>query len=327
EDLLQLRSNAQGKQRHDLDIAIARRIAERLRSSYAYSLDLSEADRTCDGVDNFLFHMKKGHCEYFASALTVMCCALDVEARLATGFHADRHGADGGEFVVRNRDAHAWTEVFTPSTDWIIVDASPARRDQQAGGWWQSFSNFWTNLRFTWHEKVVGYDFEARRGFWTWLRRLASSSIDALASGARSLRDRFVNLLAHGHIDRAVLRFSILAASIGLILEGLLVFRLIRRSVRRRRWLRASHGVGWRELKFIFKLFKLLRKHGLTPRPDQTPLDLADEAADELHLPRDALCEIIELYYRVRWGKVAPQAKEIKAAENHLARITAMLST
>ena len=55
------------------DLAIAQRIADRLRQDYAYSLDLSSADPDRDAVEDFLFYMKQGHCEYFASALTVMC--------------------------------------------------------------------------------------------------------------------------------------------------------------------------------------------------------------------------------------------------------------
>lgn len=60
------------------NLSIARRIEQSLKENYSYTLDLSSADSGRDGVEDFLFHMRKGHCEYFASAMTVMCRLLGV---------------------------------------------------------------------------------------------------------------------------------------------------------------------------------------------------------------------------------------------------------
>jgi len=71
----------QPQRRDELDLSIARRIAARLQQHCTYSLDLPGPSPGVDGVEDFLFNTRRGHCEYFASAMTVMCRLLGVHAR------------------------------------------------------------------------------------------------------------------------------------------------------------------------------------------------------------------------------------------------------
>ena len=87
-----------------------------------YSLDAPLAPKGTDVVDDFLFASQQGWCEQIASSLVVMARAAGVPARLATGFAPGEWDATTGRFVVRERDAHAWAEVWFPTTGWVAFD-------------------------------------------------------------------------------------------------------------------------------------------------------------------------------------------------------------
>jgi transglutaminase-like putative cysteine protease len=87
-----------------------------------YSLDAPLAPKGVDVVDHFLFESQQGWCEQIASSLVVMSRLAGVPARLATGFTPGEWDAVGGRFVVRERDAHAWAEVWFPDHGWVTFD-------------------------------------------------------------------------------------------------------------------------------------------------------------------------------------------------------------
>ena len=69
------------------DLERVRSIERRLRSDYGYTLELPSHE-VADPLAYFLFERRKGHCEYFASAMTVMLRTIGIPARLATGFQS-----------------------------------------------------------------------------------------------------------------------------------------------------------------------------------------------------------------------------------------------
>ncbi|MHB1140119.1 MAG: transglutaminase-like domain-containing protein, partial [Microthrixaceae bacterium] len=87
-----------------------------------YSLDAPLAPKGVDVVDDFLFESREGWCEQIASSLVVMARVAGVPARLATGFAPGEWDEVNGRFVVRERDAHAWAEVWFPDTGWVSFD-------------------------------------------------------------------------------------------------------------------------------------------------------------------------------------------------------------
>ena len=62
----------------------------------------------------FLTKLKKGHCQYFAGAMTLLCQSLGMQARVVSGFKCDEYNSAGHYFEVRQSHAHAWVEVRTP---------------------------------------------------------------------------------------------------------------------------------------------------------------------------------------------------------------------
>ncbi len=99
-------------------------IAGRLRTGYAYSLDFDHRRRR-DPLLDFLLDDHQGHCEYFASAMTLLARAAGVPARVVVGYRVGEENALGGYWVVRERNAHAWSEVWIPGRGFVTVDATP----------------------------------------------------------------------------------------------------------------------------------------------------------------------------------------------------------
>lgn len=139
------------------DLARARDIERRLRTDYAYTLEMPAREPE-DPLADFLFHRKRGYCEYFASAMTVMLRSLGVPARIATGFQNGVYNSLTGLWVVRAEDAHAWVEAWMPGRGWATFDPTPADSSGQAMGWMAKLNLYVDAAGAFWQQWVVGYD-------------------------------------------------------------------------------------------------------------------------------------------------------------------------
>jgi len=104
---------------------LAAQVLERIASGgYAYTLNPGAYGD--DAVDEFWFDRRSGFCEHYAAAFVVLMRALDVPARIVTGYQgADPMPVDGW-WIVRQRHAHAWAEVWQPGEGWLRVDPTAA---------------------------------------------------------------------------------------------------------------------------------------------------------------------------------------------------------
>jgi hypothetical protein len=96
-----------------------------LQRNYRYTLDLPPVPSGRDPVDWFLFDARKGYCEQFATAATLLLRSLGIPARLATGYATGDYDPVLDQAVVREHDAHAWVEVWFPHHGWVPVDPTP----------------------------------------------------------------------------------------------------------------------------------------------------------------------------------------------------------
>jgi transglutaminase-like putative cysteine protease len=92
--------------------------------SFAYDQDV-EPTADSDALLAFLTEDRRGFCQQFATAMAVMVRELGYPARVAVGFRSG--DADGDTYTVRNRDAHAWVEVFFPGVGWLAFEPTPGR--------------------------------------------------------------------------------------------------------------------------------------------------------------------------------------------------------
>nr|MBC7244634.1 transglutaminase domain-containing protein [Chloroflexota bacterium] len=72
-----------------------------------------------DAVDWFLFENRRGYCDYYATAMAVMCRAVGIPARVSQGYTSGEYVAASRSYIVRQLDAHAWPEVYFPGYGWI----------------------------------------------------------------------------------------------------------------------------------------------------------------------------------------------------------------
>lgn len=107
------------------DEAFIESVLTRFRSEeFYYTLQPPALD--ANAVDDFLFNTKRGFCEHYASAFTVMARAAGIPARIVTGYQGGEFNAMGGYFIVRQSDAHAWSEVWMEGRGWQRIDPTAA---------------------------------------------------------------------------------------------------------------------------------------------------------------------------------------------------------
>lgn len=105
-------------------------VLERLRTGgYTYTLEPGVYGQHT--ADEFWFDRKQGFCEHIASAFVILMRAMDVPARIVTGYQGGELNSVDGFWVVRQSSAHAWAEVWQSGRGWIRVDptsvVAPAR--------------------------------------------------------------------------------------------------------------------------------------------------------------------------------------------------------
>jgi hypothetical protein len=99
-------------------------ITAHLMKGFTYSRTFQR--RRADPLLDFLFDDRRGHCEYFASATALLARSVGIPARVVIGYRVAEQNQLGSYWVVREKNAHAWAEVYLPSKGFITVDATPA---------------------------------------------------------------------------------------------------------------------------------------------------------------------------------------------------------
>jgi protein-glutamine gamma-glutamyltransferase len=131
-------------------------VHQHLLGNYRYSLEGDTATLS-HPLEEFLFTRKTGYCEHYATAMVVMLRTIGIPARLVTGFLATEWNEYGGYFTVRQRDAHAWVEVYFPSSGWIIMDPTPTIDTLIATNRWESVRHLGESFRLQWDRLFVRY--------------------------------------------------------------------------------------------------------------------------------------------------------------------------
>ena len=149
---------------------------------FSYTLDPPPLGR--DSVDEFLFDTKRGFCEHYASAFVVLMRALDIPARVVTGYQGGEINPVDGYLEVRQRDAHAWAEVWLSDEGWVRVDPTAAvapdrieRGAADAFGEARGFAGFvgqstllqklrfnWDAVGNAWNQWVLAYNGDRQSG-------------------------------------------------------------------------------------------------------------------------------------------------------------------
>ena len=105
----------------------AKAIEQWLRANVKYNEAMPTPPTGVDLVDWSLFTIREGYCTYYASAMVVMLRALHIPARMAAGFAQGDYDATSGTYLVRERDAHTWVQVYFPGAGWVEFEPTAAQ--------------------------------------------------------------------------------------------------------------------------------------------------------------------------------------------------------
>lgn len=117
------------KEQNAYDKAMA--IQRYLEENCPYSLNAEATPRGEDAVDYYLFTTREGACDLIGSAMTLMCRAVGIPARVATGYATGSFDRDLGAYTVKGSDAHLWVELFFPHYGWLTFNPAPTPREEQ----------------------------------------------------------------------------------------------------------------------------------------------------------------------------------------------------
>jgi transglutaminase-like putative cysteine protease len=255
-------------------------------------------------VDEFLFESRRGFCEHYAGSFALLMRTAGIPARVVTGYQGGEFNDVGNYLIVRQSDAHAWTEVWIEGRGWIRVDPTAAvSPDRIESGLDDAlddevssfrirnrnpiFGNLmfnWDNLQHGWNDWVLNYDDQKQRNF-----------LSQLDLGIKNWSDMVIALV------------MMLVAVTGSY------------------WL-----ITWyRELpprpaayEILFKrLLRKLARRGMVKKPAEDTRAFMRRISTQEVAQADQLERIVELYNRIKYGRQggSPQAlKQMRSMINSL---------
>ncbi len=242
-----------------------------------------------NSVDDFLFDTRAGFCEHYASAFTFLMRAAGVPARVIGGYQGGFHNRLGHYLLVRQSDAHAWSEVWLSGSGWTRIDPTAAVRpdrislgagaaDAGSGAWYQAdwlrgLRNRIDIVNRLWDQAVIGFNALRQRGL---LTRLGVDGSDW-----RSLA-------------------GLLAGSTGVLMAIGLALALYERPR------------GDALTRCFARLQRRLERCGLPRRPGEGPRDYLLRAAEHLDAADAAqLSALMAGYLQLRYGSLQPPVKTV----------------
>ena len=259
--------------------------------TFEYSQDIPAPPPGKDGLSHFLFTLKSGYSEYFGSAHTVLMRSAGIPARLVVGYLPGGYDAEAGVFVVRESDAHAWSEAYFPGYGWIPFEATPNEDARAPGGPIDAVAAPANAISLTDASgDLAGFAFEDEDLLQTSNDNLELEDEAILQAGD----DSFLSISAR---DAAVYLGAALGAALAL----------------------ASLFVWWRALirprsaaRAYAQTVRLGRLAGFATRPDETPEEYIGRLAQAMPRATFALYGVVQWYDHVLYGpdKQAPPYRE-----------------
>lgn len=300
------------RQRTEYDRVSA--ISAYLDSHYTYTLDL-RGPVPADPLANFLFVRRAGHCEYFATAMTILLRAVGIPARYVTGFAPGEYNDLAGDYIIRASDAHAWVEVYFPGYGWLTFDPTPAGNGPQRG-MFDRLGLYWDWAQYNWGEWVVNYDFyhqmvvgrniHAASRTWSDRARAFYQHSQQAALNAILALDRRTEASPYFLPSLLVLLVAVLFALRG---RALLRYLIARWRLRAHRGGNLTASLAALEYS---ELLRLLERRGWKKSPSQTALEFASAiSAPEVAAP---VMQFTELYQCARFGSGIPGDRVFQSA-------------
>lgn len=273
-------------------------IADHLRREYAYDLHSPSAG-TPQPVDHFLFESRRGHCEFFSTAMALLLRVVGIPSRNVTGFVGGTWNRFGHYYAVREGDAHSWVEAYIDDSRqpaWKTFDPTPASGAQPLEpptGVYYYVRDFIEALSQRWNTYVVGYDVHKQMRLFEEMSR------------------RYEHMRRRAGIERGILD----KATRGPVVSGLaLGLAAVAYSLWRRHRQRSglpdpkspSDQRADARTESAAALFRALESalqiHGIVRSPSTPPLRHAEELLSRRHPLGDEAVSLTHIYLEARFG-------------------------
>jgi transglutaminase-like putative cysteine protease len=282
-----------------------------LKTNYGYTLELPGV-REPDPLASFLFERKKGHCEYFASSMTVMLRTLGIPARVVNGFRGGEYNDLTGSYILRERDAHSWVEAYFPEFGWVAFDPTPAGAAVTSSTGWARLGLYLDAAREMWREWIINYDFSHQVRL---SNEITNTAYNVQSTFRAWLWRRYRRLVDRMGIEqRRMQRMSPGEMALACVLLGLLLalpfapkaWKTARQARLRRNPKRAPKSAAsfW-----YLRMLKRLARRGIRKTPAQTPAEFASSIAD-LQIRNDVVV-FTQHYERARFAASVEDAQRL----------------
>jgi hypothetical protein len=294
--------------------------------NYRYSL---EADTTTlsHPLEEFLFARKTGYCEHYATAMVVMLRTVGIPARLVTGFLATEWNEYGGYFTVRQRDAHAWVEVYFPHSGWITMDPTPTVSAAVTTTRWEPLSQLGESLRLKWDRLFVHYSAKdqlavvhgVREGSDA-LRERVSRSVSLLSFPINQVLSRLTHMLRTFHP-------GMLGLVTGVIVVGLALLLLMLRD-RIGLWATTHLPTSHQQLAIVqlyARMVRTMERHGVNKPSAATASEFARLVEREWEAAGPMVADVIALYHQGRFSRTPLTPDELSRAAEQVGRLQSLI--
>ena len=286
--------------------AIVNRALQYLNRDFIYTLEPPILDAR-HPYDDFLFRTKQGFCEHYAGAFALLMRAAGIPSRVVTGYQGGEINPLNRELIVRQADAHAWTEVWIRGEGWLRVDptgaVSPLRLEGGVNaalgpigvmgsliaadqfGLLAQVRYTWHMLNSQWDQWVIGYNADRQR--------------------------QFFSNLGLPHVDWRTLGFWLVLAVFG-VGAAVSIGLLVRDRPRRQE----ASVVAWQ--RYCAKLAAA----GVVRAPHEGPIDFLERVRSEKPQLAPQAEEITRRYVEARYGTGLSKA-ELKELARHVKELRA----
>jgi protein-glutamine gamma-glutamyltransferase len=294
-----------------------------LQNEFGYTLEMKASGT--QPLASFLFDVREGHCEYFATAMAVMLRTQGIATRVVNGFSQGEYNDTAGVWVVRQKNAHSWVEVYFPGEDaWVSFDPTPFSGQlpgEAADGISAAIQKYMEALETFWIQYFVAFDNQEQRSLFASIRRGFDGSHSAVSSFIETIGDRFSEWWreAAGEMGPERRWGAVARAGIGIVVLAAVACLFVwarRRIVRSEVWLRfRKNGRSTQEnaaVVFYERMLRILAEQGMVRAPHQTPLEFAAAVG----MPQAVI--VTEKYNQVRFGEKDLTSDEFERVERLL---------
>jgi hypothetical protein len=262
----------------------------------------------------FLFDTRKGHCEYFASAMAIMLRNIGIPSRLVNGFRNGEYNRIGDNWIVRQYHAHSWVEAYFPPNGWIEFDPTPAQPPSSRTTLARIWNDVFDAVDLWWWERIVNYSASSQYNVVASLHYRSGKLLEALRNMASRIYEEARKALASMVSPQtSPPLMSVLVWVLLLLAAAFLVFRLLRKRI-----LKRIRPVLYRNKpqlyagSFYSEALEILSRYGIVRAPEQTPLEFAQSLKN--HPGRAPLTELTRLYNIFRFGNpdTVPSGLEVE---------------